>query len=113
MFQGASEIVLEFCTQYYDNHANIVTMTEDMKKSLLATIEEMASRGLRTLALAYTDFSLDAFLLPEEAPAGVISNPNGRPLNESPDENLILMGIVGIKVRFSMKDDCRSMIMTF
>lgn len=76
-------------------------MTEQKRSELLQIIEEMASRGLRTLGLTYTDYPINTFFFQDDVPAGVQSNPQGRPLIESPDENLILMGVVAIKVILS------------
>lgn len=91
-------MVIQMCTQYFDDQGRLQEMTDQRKSELLQTIEEMASRGLRTLAMTYTDFPINAFFFQDDVPAGVESNPQGRSLVESPDENLILMGIVGIKV---------------
>ncbi|GMH44859.1 hypothetical protein BSKO_12811 [Bryopsis sp. KO-2023] len=95
--KGASEMVLEQCTQVYNDQGKLEDMTKAKKEELLKTIEAMASRGLRTLALTYTDFPMNAFSFEEGSADYITSNPSGRPLNESPDENLILMSVVGIK----------------
>lgn len=84
--QGASEIVLERCVSYFDETGAVVSLTSSKKEEILAFVTEMASKGLRTIGLAYTDF-------PSEDPT--------RPatfFDNAPDNNLILMAIVGIKV---------------
>ena len=52
--KGAPEIILEHCTQYR-NGASVEPLTEEKKKELLAYIAESASKGFRTIGLAYRD----------------------------------------------------------
>lgn len=80
--QGASEMVLEECTKMYTSNGDIVDLTQEAKEQLLNTVTEMANRGLRTLAITYADYASDT------------------PPSDSPDENLVMMAVVGIKVRF-------------
>lgn len=52
--QGAAEMVLSRCVAMIDSTGRALPMTEQLQSELLATVTEMASRGLRTLCLAYT-----------------------------------------------------------
>lgn len=47
--KGASEWVLDVCTHMHDADGSVVPFTAARKAELLATVTEMASRGLRTL----------------------------------------------------------------
>ena len=84
--QGASEIVLDRCVSYFNENGTVVDLSDSKKAEILEYVTEMAGKGLRTIGLAYTDF-------PAEDPS--------RPatfFDNAPDNNLILMAIVGIKV---------------
>ena len=50
--KGAPEVVLERCARVLDP-TGPVELGSDLRSSLLATLDDMAARGLRTLALAY------------------------------------------------------------
>ncbi len=52
--QGASEVVLSQCVAMVDSNGRLVQMSEQLQAELNMVITEMASRGLRTLCLAYT-----------------------------------------------------------
>lgn len=83
--KGASEWVLDACVAVHEADGAAHALTPARKAELLDTVTEMAARGLRTLALTYTD-------LPKDDP--------GRSADffaEPPDRNLVLMCIVGIK----------------
>jgi Ca2+-transporting ATPase len=83
--KGAAEYVLKVCTRVLDTNGVAVPLGADQRAELEATITQMASRGLRTLCLSYTDF-------PASAP--------GRPedfFETSHDEDLTMLCIVGIK----------------
>ena len=55
--KGASEIVLGRCDFYLDNSGQPIELDETKKKFLIKNvIEKMASRGLRTICVAYRDF---------------------------------------------------------
>lgn len=56
-------------------------LTASDKSNLMDAVNEMANRGLRTLAITYADY------------------PDKNPPDESPDNDLTVMAIVGIKVR--------------
>eukprot|EP00003_Mantamonas_plastica_P001222 TRINITY_DN1087_c0_g2_i4.p1 TRINITY_DN1087_c0_g2~~TRINITY_DN1087_c0_g2_i4.p1 ORF type:complete len:967 (+),score=388.13 TRINITY_DN1087_c0_g2_i4:147-3047(+) len=53
--KGASEIVLESCTDYIDANGEEVHMTEEDKQQITDAINNMANNALRTLILAYSD----------------------------------------------------------
>ena len=73
-------MVLEQCTTMLDKAGQVVDLTASDKAHLLDVVNDMASRGLRTLAITFADY------------------PNSTPPDESPDYNLTVMAIVGIKV---------------
>lgn len=52
--KGAPESVLERCTSVMV-HGKIIPMTSDLRNTILAQITSYASKGLRTLAMAYVD----------------------------------------------------------
>ncbi|KAF8447920.1 hypothetical protein L210DRAFT_3610095 [Boletus edulis BED1] len=52
--KGAPESVLERCTSVMV-HGKIIPMTSDLRNTILAQISGYASKGLRTLAMAYVD----------------------------------------------------------
>lgn len=53
--KGASEIVLESCTHYLDEHGNKQVIDDQMKNLLFDTIKSYAKNALRTIAFAYKD----------------------------------------------------------
>lgn len=95
--KGAAEMVLAECSQYVEETGSRNPINSEKRAELAQTIKEMASRGLRTLAITYTDFE------PTEFSFGPKGEPLDDPTNglrgfaEAPEENLILMAIVGIK----------------
>ncbi|KAK6139795.1 hypothetical protein DH2020_026471 [Rehmannia glutinosa] len=90
-WKGAAEIVLASCSSYIDANDNVVQMDEDKLSYFKKAIEDMATGSLRCVAIAYrmceketvpaSDEELDSWQIPEE--------------------DLILLAIVGIK------DPCR------
>jgi len=52
-FKGAIEPVLERCAHYYRSEGNSVLLDVEAKDTVLAQANEMASHGLRVLAMAY------------------------------------------------------------
>ncbi|KAK6131661.1 hypothetical protein DH2020_034675 [Rehmannia glutinosa] len=90
-WKGAAEIVLASCSSYIDANDNVVQMDEDKLSHFKKAIEDMATGSLRCVAIAYrmceketvpaSDEELDSWQIPEE--------------------DLILLAIVGIK------DPCR------
>ncbi|KAL0249645.1 hypothetical protein GEMRC1_004874 [Eukaryota sp. GEM-RC1] len=78
--KGASESVLEKCGSYADAYNNIEPLSSSHKDKIHEIIREMASRGLRTMVVAY------------------------KPLNSNPQseydlslDKLCLLGVFGIK----------------
>ena len=56
--KGASEIVLQKCTKILNHSGEVVALTKDHLNYLLNNvIEPMAGEGLRTICIAYKDFS--------------------------------------------------------
>eukprot|EP00761_Pharyngomonas_kirbyi_P011758 gb/GECH01011784.1/.p1 GENE.gb/GECH01011784.1/~~gb/GECH01011784.1/.p1 ORF type:complete len:1002 (+),score=264.50 gb/GECH01011784.1/:1-3006(+) len=82
--KGASEIVLGLCSRYMGNDGNVADISPDKREELDEEITQMASRGLRTIAIAYKDFSL-------EDPQ-VLEDPQ-----YDPEDDLTLLAVVGIK----------------
>lgn len=95
--KGAAEMVLPKCTQYVDHLFIKYAITEEKQSELNQTIEEMAGRGMRTLALTYRDLDEDEFNFSLDKKP--LDEPLGRKKGfaEAPDEDLILLAIVGIK----------------
>lgn len=81
--KGASETVLGDCVAVHARDGSQRAMTETEQAAIAEAIDHMASRGLRTLALAYRDFSADEGW-DEDSGA-----PDG--------EQLVFVGVVGIK----------------
>ena len=84
--QGAAEWVLQKCTHYLNADGLAEEMTEEQRVTLDGTVTDMASRGLRTLCLAYTDLPL----VDDSRPSDFFETPHV--------EGLIATCIVGIKV---------------
>ncbi|KAL6998672.1 Calcium-transporting ATPase 9, plasma membrane-type, partial [Sarracenia purpurea var. burkii] len=89
-WKGAAEIVLASCTQYLDSNGCQQSIEND-KDFLKEAIDDMAARSLRCVALAYRSFEMDKVPTDEEELAQW----------NLPNEDLILLAIVGIK------DPCR------
>ncbi|KAI7841822.1 hypothetical protein COHA_004351 [Chlorella ohadii] len=85
--KGAAEMVLTRCTAMINAAGETVPMTEAMREELLGTVTAMASSGLRTLCLAYTDFPEND----SSRPADYFDKPHHL------EENLTMTCIVGIK----------------
>ena len=79
--------MVDRCISYFDESGKTTSLTDAKRSEILDYVTSMASKGLRTIALAYTDFQAED----SSRPAKFFDTP--------PDENLILMAIVGIKVR--------------
>ncbi|KAL9459926.1 hypothetical protein AB3S75_003181 [Citrus x aurantiifolia] len=89
-WKGAAEMILASCTKYLDTggHLQSIDGDEDIFK---AAVDEMAARSLRCVAIAYRSCEADEVPTDEES------------LDKwtLPEEELILLAIVGIK------DPCR------
>ncbi|XP_010276717.1 PREDICTED: calcium-transporting ATPase 10, plasma membrane-type [Nelumbo nucifera] len=90
-WKGAAEIVLASCTAYLDKNGSREPMGEDKDKAFRKAIEDMAAGSLRCVAIAYRPYDLDNVPKEEEERAGW----------QLPEDDLILLAIVGIK------DPCR------
>jgi Ca2+-transporting ATPase len=80
--KGASEIVLKRCDTYLDGEGNRVEMTSADMDYFNETIDNMADKALRTLALAYREFKEGEY------------NPEAV---DAQEQSLTLIGIVGIE----------------
>ncbi|XP_012076078.1 calcium-transporting ATPase 9, plasma membrane-type isoform X2 [Jatropha curcas] len=89
-WKGAAEIVLASCTGYIDSNCCLQSMDED-KEFFKDAIDEMAASSLRCVAIAYRSYDADKVLADEEALDKWIL----------PEDDLVLLAIVGIK------DPCR------
>ncbi len=76
--KGAPEVILERCTQIFENGV-IHYLDDEEKVKIENTYKTMAGSGLRTLAIAFRNLSSDTKLS-----------------EESVENNLVLLGIVGI-----------------
>ncbi|MED6149994.1 Calcium-transporting ATPase 8, plasma membrane-type, partial [Stylosanthes scabra] len=90
-WKGAAEIVLACCTQFIDANDQLVDMDEEKMTSFKKAIEDMAAESLRCVAIAYRTFEK------ENVPA----NEEQRAHWSLPEDNLVLLAIVGLK------DPCR------
>eukprot|EP00210_Caulerpa_lentillifera_P000082 g78.t1 len=95
--KGAAEMVLQRCTSYTPEYGIGREITDEIRSHLMTTIEGMASRGLRTLALTYVDLDPFEFSFGPELEPFDESQDGKRGFAEPPDDNLVLLAIVGIK----------------
>ncbi|KAL0486083.1 calcium-transporting ATPase [Acrasis kona] len=82
--KGAAEIVFELCDRVMDSEGNIVEIDEDTRDALNGEIRDMASKGLRTICLAFNDFEIK-------------DEQELMNTNDPPERELICVAIVGIK----------------
>ncbi|KAI6689764.1 hypothetical protein NL676_026592 [Syzygium grande] len=89
-WKGAAEIVLASCTKFFDSDGHLQSIDEEKDFFKLA-IDDMAARSLRCVAIAYRPFDSD------NVPGDNAS------LDDwvLPDDDLVLLAVVGIK------DPCR------
>ncbi|CAL8990457.1 unnamed protein product [Prunus brigantina] len=90
-WKGAAEIVLASCTKYLDANDQLAAMDDDKSMMFRESIEDMAARSLRCVAIAYRSYELESVPTDEQQLA----------LWALPDDDLVLLAIVGIK------DPCR------
>ncbi|CAG8547962.1 8146_t:CDS:2 [Paraglomus brasilianum] len=81
--KGASEIVLKSCNRYINANGQIKELDESGKQQVEITITMFADKALRTIGLAYKD----------------ATSSEAKKFNDddAPNDNLILLGIVGIQ----------------
>lgn len=89
-WKGAAEIVLASCTKFFDLDGHLRTIDEEKDFFKLA-IDDMAARSLRCVAIAYRPFDSDK----------VRGDDAGLDNWVLPDDDLVLLSVVGIK------DPCR------
>ncbi|XP_074280695.1 calcium-transporting ATPase 10, plasma membrane-type-like [Silene latifolia] len=90
-WKGAAELVLASCTSYMDETDHVASLDEDKVSFFKKAIEQMAVQSLRCVAIAYRPYDVDKVPSDEERRAQWVM----------PDDELILLAIVGIK------DPCR------
>ncbi|KAL6292508.1 hypothetical protein ACE6H2_000650 [Prunus campanulata] len=90
-WKGAAELVLASCTKYLDANDQLAAMDNDKSMMFRESIEDMAARSLRCVAIAYRPYELESVPTDEQQLA----------LWTLPDDDLVLLAIVGIK------DPCR------
>ncbi|KAL0910603.1 hypothetical protein M5K25_021602 [Dendrobium thyrsiflorum] len=89
-WKGAAEIVLASCTSWMDSHGDLQEMNSNQIDSFKKVIEDMAALSLRCVALAYRLHEMENVPTEQETDSWAL-----------PENDLILLGIVGIK------DPCR------
>ncbi|AQK45934.1 calcium-transporting ATPase 5, plasma membrane-type isoform X2 [Zea mays] len=89
-WKGAAEIILDSCTSWVDTGGSKHSMTPEKVAEFKKFIEDMAAASLRCVAFAYRTHEMDD--VPDE---------DRREEWQLPEDNLIMLGIVGIK------DPCR------
>ena len=110
--KGASEILLEDCTHFLNESGRAEEIDQSKRKEFIDCIERMANQGLRTLCLAYRDYSKTFHPRPDlkhdfdhadaESIDGYVQDPREREYFETVDElylckKMIMIAIVGIK----------------
>eukprot|EP01099_Mayorella_cantabrigiensis_P000660 TRINITY_DN1290_c0_g1_i1.p1 TRINITY_DN1290_c0_g1~~TRINITY_DN1290_c0_g1_i1.p1 ORF type:complete len:959 (-),score=237.92 TRINITY_DN1290_c0_g1_i1:216-3092(-) len=86
--KGAPDMMIRRSTSILTEEGRVIELTDEQRQILLHQVEEMASDGLRTLALCFRDFPLE-WNDEDDCPAGV-------PTDEPPENNFIIIGILGI-----------------
>ncbi|ONK69554.1 uncharacterized protein A4U43_C05F24190 [Asparagus officinalis] len=89
-WKGAAELVLALCTFWLDTDGLVQEMTADKINYFKKSIKDMAEASLRCVAFAYRLYDL-----------GEVPDVGSRDSWNLPEDELILLGIVGIK------DPCR------
>jgi magnesium-transporting ATPase (P-type) len=83
--KGASEIVLGLCNTYIHQNGSHVVIDEQKRRELGHIIESMANQGLRTLCLAYREFSKKYLPLDEEMSRAQSNTESSNETEEDPD----------------------------
>ncbi|PKA52886.1 Calcium-transporting ATPase 9, plasma membrane-type [Apostasia shenzhenica] len=89
-WKGAAEIVLASCTSWIDQNGQRQDMILNQVDAFKTSIEEMAAVSLRCVAFAFRSYEMENVPLEEERDSWML-----------PENDLVLLGIVGIK------DPCR------
>lgn len=89
-WKGAAELVLASCTCWLDSDGLVQQMTTERMSYFKKSIEDMAEASLRCVAFAYRSYDL-----------GEVPGVENRDNWNLPDNELVLLGVVGIK------DPCR------
>ncbi|AQK45926.1 Calcium-transporting ATPase 9 plasma membrane-type [Zea mays] len=87
-WKGAAEIILDSCTSWVDTGGSKHSMTPEKVAEFKKFIEDMAAASLRCVAFAYRTHEMDD--VPDE---------DRREEWQLPEDNLIMLGIVGIKMK--------------
>ncbi|XP_026378540.1 putative calcium-transporting ATPase 13, plasma membrane-type [Papaver somniferum] len=90
-WKGAAEMILGTCSKYYDSSGDMTSMDQDKMKRFEQIIQDMAADSLRCIAFAHK-------VIPDEE---LKYKEDGKTLQSLKDDNLTLLGLVGIK------DPCR------
>ncbi|CAO2201012.1 unnamed protein product [Urochloa humidicola] len=86
-WKGAAEIILDSCTSWLDTDGSKHSMTPEKVAELKKFIEDIAAASLRCVAFAYRTHKMDD-----------VPNEDQRAEWKLPEDNLIMLGIVGMKV---------------
>ncbi|CAH2077539.1 unnamed protein product [Thlaspi arvense] len=97
-WKGAAEIVLGSCTHFMDENESLVDMSGDKMTELKNAINDMAARSLRCVAIAFRTFEADKIPTDEEQLSRWVL----------PEDDLVLLAIVGIKVRMVTGDNIQT-----
>ncbi|KAJ6808296.1 calcium-transporting ATPase 8, plasma membrane-type-like [Iris pallida] len=89
-WKGAAEIVLASCTNWLDADGSVQSMTPNKAEEFKKFIEDMATTSLRCVAFAYKVLDMEKVPREDERSTWIL-----------PEDELIFLGIVGIK------DPCR------
>ena len=76
LIKGAPEVILSTCNEYYKDNNRKGELTEESKQKLTDQLDELADSGIRLIALAVSEESIDK--------------------NESLPKNAALVGVIGI-----------------
>lgn len=89
--KGAPEVLLELCS-YVQKSDSIVPITESIKNEILAEIEKLQVKSMRTLGFAYKNISLSG----EESEAALTMECEAIDI-DAEENNLVFSGFVGIR----------------
>ncbi|XP_010279279.1 PREDICTED: putative calcium-transporting ATPase 13, plasma membrane-type isoform X2 [Nelumbo nucifera] len=84
-WKGDAEVILEMCSSYYLRSGSVKAIDEDKRNKFEQTIEDMAAKGLRCIALSHKK-------IPETE-----DNDNTKVHLKLEEENQTLLGLLGLK----------------